>query len=98
MISDAEADRRGLVYDEAGCSYMFKVTENFTVDSNYKGNKIRFANHSDKPNCSVRIIMVNGDERIGIYAKNRIEADEEITIDYGYGETEKTKLFKNYAK
>lgn len=94
MISDAEAERRGKFYDEAGCSYLFTLTKDSAVDSTYKGNEIRFANHSDTPNCIVRIMTVNGDNKIGIYAKIRIEAEEEITFDYGYDEIQRKKLFK----
>jgi len=42
----------------------------------------RLINHCCVPNCTAKIITINGVKKIVIYAKTNIEPDEEVT----YGE------------
>jgi len=47
--------------------------DEWVLDAYISGRKIKFANHSAKAaNCYPRVVQVNGDHRVGIFAKHDI--------------------------
>lgn len=78
-LREKEYEKRGI-----GSSYLFRLDEDLIVDATMSGNLARFINHSCSPNCIAKIITVENEKKIVIYAKRDIEAGEEITYDYKF--------------
>lgn len=84
IISEGDGERRGRVYDQKNLSFLFDITPEWVVDSTRLGNKLRHLNHSRNFNCEAKIVRVDGNVLVGIFAAKDIQAWEELLFNYGY--------------
>lgn len=66
--SVADLRERRYLKSGIGSSYLFRIDDNTVVDATKRGGIARFINHSCMPNCTAKIIKVEGTKRIVIYA------------------------------
>ncbi|CAL5191354.1 unnamed protein product [Lathyrus oleraceus] len=87
LVRPSIADRRErFIYNSlvgAG-TYLFRVDDARVIDATRAGSIAHLINHSCAPNCYSRVISVNGDEHIIIFAKRDINQWEELTYDYRF--------------
>ncbi|MEN9560942.1 MAG: hypothetical protein RIQ56_215 [Candidatus Parcubacteria bacterium] len=67
------------VADTLTTKYLFEIDEHWTIDGSDRTNIARYVNHSCMPNCEADV----RDGRIFFHALRDIEAEEELTLDYG---------------
>ncbi|KAJ9552742.1 hypothetical protein OSB04_016787 [Centaurea solstitialis] len=91
LIRPRISDIRELHYEKMGIgsSYLFRLDDGYVVDATKRGGIARFINHSCEPNCYTKVISVDGQKKIFIYAKRQILAGEEITYNYKFPLEEK---------
>lgn len=95
IITNKEAEARGLIYDAEKRTYLFdldcnSIVENkenlYTIDACKIGNVSRMINHSCDPNIGTWSVWINCLDldipKICFYALRRIEAGEELSFDY----------------
>ena len=70
IIRQQVADMREKKYLKSGIgsSYLFRIDDTTVIDATKAGGIARFINHSCTPNCTAKIIKVEGSKRIVIYA------------------------------
>ncbi|XP_055818923.1 histone-lysine N-methyltransferase ATXR7 [Solanum dulcamara] len=91
LIRRRVSDIREHYYEKIGIgsSYLFRLDDDYVVDATKRGGIARFVNHSCEPNCYTKVISVEGEKKIFIYAKRHIAAGEEITYNYKFPLEEK---------
>ena len=79
-VRQAVANIREDKYDKqgVGSSYLFRIDDDTIIDATKKGGIARFINHSCAPNCTAKIIKVEGSKRIVIYALREIAKSKSI--------------------
>ena len=65
--------------DERPGKYYFGVNTKWAIDGRERSNLARYINHSCRPNAQA---FISG-HRVWVWSKKRIEAGQEITVDYG---------------
>ncbi|XP_036410988.1 histone-lysine N-methyltransferase 2B-like isoform X2 [Megalops cyprinoides] len=97
VIRAVLTDKREKYYDSKGIGcYMFRIDDFDVVDATMHGNAARFINHSCEPNCYSRVIHVEGQKHIVIFALRKIYRGEELTYDYKFPiEDDSSKLSCN---
>ncbi|KAG8369538.1 hypothetical protein BUALT_Bualt14G0023900 [Buddleja alternifolia] len=65
-------------------TYMFRIDDERVIDATRAGSIAHLINHSCEPNCYSRVISINGDDHIIIFAKRDIRQWEELTYDYRF--------------
>ncbi|CDS00172.1 hypothetical protein [Sporisorium scitamineum] len=86
VVRQQVADEREKQYERQGnfSTYLFRVDDDLVVDATHKGNIARLMNHCCTPNCNAKILTLNGEKRIVLFAKSPIRAGEELTYDYKF--------------
>ncbi|KAE9150934.1 hypothetical protein PF001_g4791 [Phytophthora fragariae] len=82
MLSQDEAERRGLIYDKMEMSYLFDLNEDAVLDALRCGNKSKFINHDgEAPNCTAKVVSVCGVHHI-TKRRSRLESAQSSIEGY----------------
>ncbi|KZT72048.1 SET domain-containing protein [Daedalea quercina L-15889] len=102
-LVEAEAERRGAVYNKFGRTYLFDVdfyylkvgnddwSSKYSVDAYHAGNFTRYLNHSCDPNCYINACYINEANLekplLTIFTRKDVAPGEELCFSY-YGNDE----------
>ncbi|KAL3151400.1 hypothetical protein ABBQ38_013228 [Trebouxia sp. C0009 RCD-2024] len=89
VISTEGLQRRQQQAKRAAHVYSMQLAPGLIIDARRKGNIARLINHSCSPNCETQkwTDAATGATRIGIFARQDIATDEELTYDYCFEHT-----------
>ena len=99
LISEQEADRRGVIYDKNKCSYLFDLDHQvdksnandcslYTIKAACYASITRYINHSCDPNTFTKMVLWDHHDvmrpHLCFFSVKEIRAGEELTFDYKY--------------
>lgn len=97
VITNEEAESRGIKYDSEGRTYLFDLDFNdvdcmYSIDAAQMGNASHFINHSCDPNLAVFAVWANcldpNMPRLALFSQRDILSGEELTFDYASSKTD----------
>ena len=100
-VSQAESDRRGLVYHNIELEYLFLINRHQQIDGSNVGNKMRLMNNSqlkEHINVTPMKLLCNGIPRVMLCAARDIQAGEEMFYKYGYEDEVTMKFWEKGEK
>ncbi|KAF7645897.1 hypothetical protein LDENG_00196900, partial [Lucifuga dentata] len=88
LISHDERDKRQKKYSEKKSAFLFDFEWNsrtWCIDASKEDGSLgRLVNDDHRhPNCKMKKVMVQGKPHLCLFAVENIQADSEITYDYG---------------
>ena len=83
----ADMRERQYLKSGIGSSYLFRIDEYTVIDATKRGGIARFINHSCDPNCTAKIIKVEGSKRIVIYALRDIGQSKSLSPHFSHAPT-----------
>ncbi len=79
MSWDDALDRPDSDPEDSAHTFLFQLDDGRVIDARVRGNAARWINHSCDPNCGT---YEDGNARVFIEAKRKIEPGEELCYDY----------------